>query len=167
MAELPEGLRGRADVTVEERVEPLSAGEFERARRRSREIAGGVAVAITNDEGAVLLVENDWLDGYGFPGGGVEPGEEWRVAAAREAAEETGVSVSIDRPWRVVRQTLEHGDERLTDHVVFYRATPVGDEAPAADPGTEDEQIRDVRWFDAVPDRAVRPDLIEEVLRGP
>lgn len=164
MDDVPDGLLERDDVAYEETVERLDAAAFERARQRGAELVGGVVVAVTNDAGEVLLVENDWMAGFGFPGGGVEPGEDWPTAAAREVEEETGVAVEIERPWRVLRQTLEHGDEQLTGHVVFYRAAPAGDEAIADDPGIEDEDIQGVGWFDAVPDRAVRPDLIREVL---
>lgn len=124
-------------------------------------------MAVTDDAGEVLLVENDWMEGYGFPGGGVEPGEDWETAAAREVEEETGVAVTIDRPWRVHRQVLEHGGERVAGHAVFYRASPVGDTTVAADPGTAAEDVQAAGWFDSVPDRAVRPDLISDVLTDP
>lgn len=159
-----DGLLERDDVVYEETTETLHAEAFERARQRAERIEGGVVVAVTDVAGRVLLVENDWMDGYGFPGGGVKPGEDWETAAAREVEEETGVAVTIDRPWRVHRQVLEHDDERLDGHVVFYRASPVGNPTVDADPGTDDETIVAVEWSDAVPDRAGRPDLIRTVL---
>lgn len=149
------------DLTTEETVEVLDAGEFDRAQQRAEAIKGGVVVAATNDDGEVLLVENDWLDGYGFPGGGVEPGEDWEQAAVREAKEETGIDVEIDRPWRIVRGVLAYREERLVGHSVFYRASTVGDTTVAAKPGTAEEVIEAVGWFDEVPERAVRPDLIQ------
>lgn len=164
MEDAPDGLLERRDVVYEATTEHLDAAEFEQSRQRAAELVGAVAVAVTNAAGEVLLVENDWMDGFGFPGGGVEPGEDWRSAAAREVVEETGVAVQIDRPWRIQEQTLEHGNERLTGHVVFYRGSSTGSTTIARDPGTGAEEIEAVDWFDSVPDRAVRPDLIRAVL---
>ena len=154
----------RDDIAYEETVEAVDAEEFERTRARAAEIDGGIAVAVRNDDGEVLLVENDWMDGYGFPGGGVEPGEDWERAAAREVEEETGVAVEIERPWLVVRGVVEHDGERLDGHAVFYLATPVGDETVDDIPGVEDEIIEDVGWFGQVPDESIQPDLVRDVL---
>ena len=159
-----EALVWRDDVAFETTVKTLNAEEFEQTRSRSTAIEGGVVVAVT-DEGAVLLVQNDWMDGYGFPGGGVEPGENWEAAAVREVREETGVSVEIDSPWLVERQFYEHAGQRYgPDFSAFYRATPVDDGEIGDDPGTDDEVIEDVAWFKEMPDEAVQPARIRAVL---
>ena len=54
------------------------------------------SVALVDRRGWVLLQERDEHaeidpEKWGFPGGGVEPGESWEAAAHRELAEETGV----------------------------------------------------------------------------
>ena len=51
--------------------------------------AGGVVV---NDEGKVLLVQNDRLS-WSLPKGGVDEGEQMMEAAMREIYEETGIPV--------------------------------------------------------------------------
>lgn len=127
MEDVPNHLLERDDVVSEAPTERLDATAFERARQRDAEIVGAVVVAVTNAAGEVLLVENDWMDGFGFPGGGVEPGEDWRSAAAREVVEETGVAVQIDHPWRVQQQTLEHAEDGSADpssSIADRRAAP-------------------------------------------
>lgn len=175
MDDYAEGILDWADVTsVEETVE-LDDEEFLATRERARSIDGGVAVVIRNDEGEILLVENDWSDGYLPPGGGVEPGEDPEAAAVREAIEETGVRVALDRPIRVERRQYvrENADaDRDEDDVksfrggyeVTYLAHPIGDETLANDPGVDDETIEAVAWFDEVPERTPVPALLESVL---
>lgn len=56
------------------------------------------------DEGRMLVVRPHGVPVWFLPGGLVEPGESLREAAAREAAEEVGVSIDPAslRPWTVV-----------------------------------------------------------------
>lgn len=175
MDDYAEGLLDREDVTYVEETVGLEAEEYAATQERDRSIDGGVAVVIRNDDGELLLVENDWSDGYVPPGGGVEPGEDPEAAAVREAREETGVRVELERPVRVDRRRYvrEGGDADLDGdeadsfrggYDVTYLAHPVGDESIADDPGVEDETIADVAWFDAAPDRTPVPDLIETFL---
>ncbi|MFH5800079.1 NUDIX hydrolase [Haladaptatus sp. CMAA 1911] len=160
-----ERLLERDEIAYERMVTSLDAGEFEMARERAESIEGAVVVAVTNDDGEVLLVQNDWMDGIGLPGGGVEPGEEWERAASREVLEETGVPVEIERPWRVTHDYFEHGDERFDGgYTVFYRAIPTEGETLATDPGVGDETIEVVGWFDDVPAESIQPALVRAVL---
>lgn len=52
-------------------------------------------VIIENEK--VVLIQRNWNDSvyYVFPGGGIENGEEPKLAAKREALEELGVEVSV------------------------------------------------------------------------
>jgi 8-oxo-dGTP pyrophosphatase MutT (NUDIX family) len=64
------------------------------------------------DRGAVVLIENNKVglikrirDGtvyYVFPGGGIEVGENPEIAAKREAFEELGVKVNVDKCFQKV-----------------------------------------------------------------
>jgi 8-oxo-dGTP pyrophosphatase MutT (NUDIX family) len=73
---------------------------FRRLRQRVGhdllEIAS-VTIAIRDDAGRVLLGRNRADDRWVLPGGAIEPREEPAAAALREADEETGLRVEIDR----------------------------------------------------------------------
>ena len=59
-----------------------------------------VGTIITDEQNRVVLVKRAIEPGYGkwvFPGGYVDRGEEVRTAAVREAREETGLDVRLDR----------------------------------------------------------------------
>ena len=104
---------------------------------RRVELAVG-AVVVHHDH--VLLVRRSTPPEAGrwsFPGGRVEPGERMADAAAREAREETGLDVEIDRPLDWV--------ERIgPDHhfvIVDFAAT-----VPERQEPTPGDDAADARW---------------------
>jgi ADP-ribose pyrophosphatase YjhB (NUDIX family) len=95
---------------------------------------------IIDDGGRVALVRRSIEPGYGkwvFPGGYVDRGEELRDAAVREAREECGLDVRIDRLVNV------YSYRGKTPVIIVYAATPVGGRLEAAD------ECLEAAWFEA------------------
>jgi ADP-ribose pyrophosphatase YjhB (NUDIX family) len=82
-----------------------------------------VGTIITDEERRVVLVKRAIEPGYGkwvFPGGYVDRGEEVRAAAVREAREETGLEVRLDRLINI------YSYSGRIPVVVVYAATMIG-----------------------------------------
>jgi ADP-ribose pyrophosphatase YjhB (NUDIX family) len=82
-----------------------------------------VGTVITDDQGRIVLVRRAIEPGYGkwvFPGGYVDRGEEVPRAAIREAREEAGLDVRIERLINV------YSYAGRTPVIVVYAATIVG-----------------------------------------
>lgn len=121
---------------------------------RETVVAGGGAGAgvwLTDDAGRVLLVRNEGDDGWGDPGGKVEPDESVEAAAVRETREEAGVDCELDDVNEV--HLVEVRDESDPDRPALV--TPIvvfdGDYA-GGDPRSRDGEIAEVAWFESPPD---------------
>lgn len=105
-------------------------------------LIGVTAVVIRGDE--VLLVERADNGIWAPVTGIVDPGEEPADAAAREVAEETGVTAMPERlAWVHVTPPVTHvnGDQaQYLDHVFVMRWV-VGEPYPA------DDESTDARWY--------------------
>lgn len=102
----------------------------------------GVGVVVV-DGGALLLVRRGhepYPGTWAVPGGRVRRGETLRAAAAREAAEETGLAVDVGAVvW--VGETIGPGDPPAWHHVIVdFRAVVTGGTLAAGD------DAADVRW---------------------
>lgn len=96
-------------------------------RRRLHHRRGARLVVLADD--AVLLIadsdpgvpESRW---WVTPGGGIDPGEDVRAAAAREAQEETGLPVDparLEGPVAVRVAVHGYSDRVLVQHETFFR----------------------------------------------
>ncbi|WP_135805471.1 NUDIX hydrolase [Halorussus marinus] len=151
-----EAFADRWDVPTTTRTVRLDAGEFET-------VAAGpdrwVRALVRDGAGRVALVRNRWSDGWVLPGGKPAPGEPFRSAAVREVREETGLSVTVERPLEVVEPTFVHGGDSTSGQFVVF-------EAHAADPdlgedlGADATEIREADWFGEVPSRCEDAELL-------
>lgn len=108
----------------------------------------GVACAVVDDQGRVLLSKRDDLNVWNIPGGRVDAGERLADAAAREVREETGVIVQVERP---VNLYFWQGFQRLN---VLYAGWPLGGQVQPRTAETRDNQ-----YF--------APDVLPKMLNAP
>lgn len=130
--------------------------------------------AVILQEHSVLLIhrikggQEYWV----FPGGGVEQGETQETALQREALEELGVVVSVDRQFAMHERDKEKQDPQQE---VFYFCSITGGElgtgkGPEFQKGTHYEGMYALEWVslasisqrNVVPD-AIKAKLLEEV----
>jgi 8-oxo-dGTP pyrophosphatase MutT (NUDIX family) len=121
-------------------------------------LPGVTAVVKRGDE--ILLVRRAdngaWTPITGIP----EPGEEPGRAAAREALEETGVEVNVDRlaSTSVYPDVVHANGDRAVYLDLTFACTYVAGDAHVAD-----DESSDVRWFpvDALPEMA--PPMLQRI----
>ncbi len=101
--------------------------------RFSRAATLGARAMVIDGAGRVFLVQHSYVDGWHFPGGGVETGESLLGALARELAEEGNIVMTAP--------PLLHGiffNKRASrrDHVAFYIVRDFRQDGPPV-PGYE------------------------------
>jgi len=107
----------------------------------------GVGVVIRDQRGWILLEKRSDNGMWGLPGGRIEPGEAAAEAAVREAREETGLTVAINRLLRVYSGpadrivTFPDNVVQLVD--ILLEATIVSGELTSCSSESED-----LRFFD-------------------
>jgi 8-oxo-dGTP pyrophosphatase MutT (NUDIX family) len=112
----------------------------------------GITAVVTRGDEVLLVQRADngaWTPITGIP----EPGEEPGLAAAREALEETGVVVSVDRlaSTSAYPGVVHANGDRASYLDLTFACTYLSGDAHVAD-----DESRDVRWFrrDAMPEMA-------------
>ena len=115
------------------------------------------AVGVVIEKGGkVLFVRRDrapYKAYWDLPGGFAEAGEEPAKGAMREAREETGLRVKVDRLIGAYADVYREATNSGHTFNVYYAAHPVGGREKAGDDATE------LRWFpvNALPRRLAFP----------
>lgn len=126
----------------------------------------GVRCVVMDTRRRVLLVRHTYMNGWHFPGGGVDPGESARQAAVRETREETGVVLTADPAFFGFYWNRNLAQR---DHVAVYvaRDHPPVNEADLLPQATEIAEARFVS-VDALPEGMSAPTLrrIGELFHG-
>lgn len=123
---------------IGERERALVAGS--RRHGRSHDITLFIA---RGDEWAVIAKPSFPPGIWRAPSGGLHPGEELETGALREALEETGLVVALERYLVHIEATFRHGDAVEPWHSEVFLARAVsGDLAPI-----DTEEISDARWM--------------------
>ena len=120
------------------------------------QVIPAAGVIIVNDEDQILLVQrghHPQIGRWTVPGGRLEPGETPEQAAVREALEETGLHVRLER--EALRVRLPAGADREFD-VRDFVATVVGGSL------TPGDDADDARWFN--PDQLDTVELTANLL---
>lgn len=104
----------------------------------------GVTAVITRGDGHVLLVKRSDNGAWTPVTGIVDPGEEPGITAAREALEETGVVISVDRlaATTVLPEFTFGNGDRAAFLDLTFACTWLSGEAHVAD-----DESTDVRWW--------------------
>lgn len=152
----PETLRGRADVPFSQRT-----SEHEGEDHCSIDVAGRVAVGVTDGNGRRLLLCNDELGIAILPHGTVEAGENWAAVARRGAEGQTGITIDLDEivAVRAVDHVVDGADEpHCSTHRVVFAGSTDGDEIRdckrSVDAGSDSWRAG---WFDGLPESLTAP----------
>lgn len=144
---------------------PMSEEEFRRLTQHiSQGRAHDVTPLICRGEEVVVVRKHHYPPGaYRVPSGGVDPEEAFLDGALREAHEETGLTVEVQRYLLRVHVVFTLGAEEAqwTTHVM--RARPLAGEVRPVDTG-EIEEARWMEWEELL--RKVNPILVSTGLGG-
>ena len=151
------------DFEIVEKTWDLTSTEYTDVQRRfEKGSAGGAGVWITNGNGEVLLVRNEGDDGWGDPGGKIEPGETFETNAQREVREETNAECRLTGVCEV--HVIRHRNEEdpdmptiLAPIVMFFGEYTGGEIRP------REGEVAAVDWFTESPENV----LYEEIRTKP
>lgn len=102
------------------------------------------AAIVTDEQGRVLLQQRGDVDGWGFPGGGMELGESAEETVIREVREETGLEVRVEQLIGVYTKYLDsypNGDQAQTIGI-FFVCSVIGGTLRA-----DGDETLDLRYF--------------------
>jgi ADP-ribose pyrophosphatase YjhB (NUDIX family) len=146
----PATLRDHDDVRVSQ-----DTMEHEDADHHWQDVAGQVAVGVTDADGRTLLMVNEAIGVVALPHGDVEPGEDWLSAARREIEAVTGVSIALEDV--VLLREIDHvvageSDPHTSTFGLLFRGAPTDGEIQgckeSAEAGSDGWYAE---WFETVP----------------
>ena len=126
----------------------------------------GVGAVIVGGDKALLVrrATEPLKDEWSVPGGVLELGEKLRVGAAREAFEETGLTVEVGEVLDVFDSIFPDADGRTQYHFVLidFLCRPIAGEAKAG------SDVNEVRWVkeDELAALNLRESIAEVVRKG-
>ena len=128
-------------------------------------IIGVGAVIVRGDKALLVRRATEPLkDEWSVPGGVLELGEKLRVGAAREALEETGLTVEVGEVLDVFDSIFPDADGRTQYHFVLidFLCRPIAGEAKAG------SDVHEVRWVkeDELAALNLRESIAEVVRKG-
>jgi len=142
------------------RVIPVEAGKIKADWKVAAWVAGGL---VFGADGRVALVRHHenrgWEDVWVPPGGMLEEGEPADEGFRREVREETGLEVKDLHITRIFNNAYQEPSGR---RYPFYFVQFVA-RAASRELRPDDDEVREARWFDALPgDMAFREDYEED-----
>jgi 8-oxo-dGTP pyrophosphatase MutT (NUDIX family) len=102
---------------VKRKLEPALRRVFHLYWRLARGMTLGVRALVLDGETRVFLVKHSYVSGWHLPGGGVEPGETFRDALARELMEEGQIELAGEPR---LHGLFFNGHVSRRDHVAVY-----------------------------------------------
>jgi ADP-ribose pyrophosphatase YjhB (NUDIX family) len=102
---------------LRQRFEPTLRRAFHFYWWLARGMTLGVRAVVLDDENRVFLVKHSYVGGWHLPGGGVEAGETFREALARELAEEGRIELLAEP---ALHGLFLNGHVSRRDHVAVY-----------------------------------------------
>ena len=104
---------------------PMNRSEFKMLKDSMRDGRNSDATLFIFKEDKVIVIAKPWYpEGlYRAPSGGIKPGEDMELSAKREAYEETGAEIELEKYILRIRVTFTRGSEKekWTSHVFTAR----------------------------------------------
>ena len=100
----------------------------------------GVRILVINSKNEILLVEHTYVDGWHFPGGGVNRNESMHAAAKRELWEESGV---IATKTLSIFNIYHHDIHGVTDYPILFVTSDFQNDPNAV----LSPEIKQAKWF--------------------